>query len=76
MITLRRCKDVNHESIVVVKCNRCKGLNIGVSIDYTKNKQNKSYIKRLQCRQCDHIWDVEEDLHMEYEEVSHGKKNE
>ena len=65
MLKLTRCKVTNCDSIVVIKCRRCEGVDIHISQNYAP----KSDVKRLRCRCCDHTWDVIEDSHTGYEEI-------
>jgi len=65
MIRFTRYKMVDCDSVVVIKCQRCDGINLHIAQNYAP----KSKIKRLRCKTCDHAWDVTEDSHMGYEEV-------
>jgi phage FluMu protein Com len=65
MVKIKRCNIIDYDSIVVVKCQRCKGINLQIVQNYAP----KSDIRRLRCKNCGHVWDVNEDAHMGYEEV-------
>jgi hypothetical protein len=69
MIEITRCSKVKCESMVVIKCQHCKSLNIKLLIDYSKEGNHKSQIKRLHCKDCNYTWDVSEDDHTGFEEI-------
>lgn len=64
MVKIKRCNIVDCDSIVAVRCQRCKSINLHILQNYPL-----SDIRRLRCRCCDHTWDVNEDAHTGYEEV-------
>jgi|WetSurMetagenome_2_1015567.scaffolds.fasta_scaffold352123_3 hypothetical protein len=65
MVKVKRCNIIECDSIVVVRCQVCKSVNLHIVQNYSPN----SDIRRLRCRCCDHTWDVKEDPHTGYEEV-------